>query len=104
MEPSEYGSTTALEILATSVVMRLSVAELDWLWGELARRTEEKRCAASGEGAETFVLAGYRDAWEPMRPPLQAAMGLVSRIHTSRTLSESLPRSDRPRSATPPSL
>ena len=43
MEPPEYKSTLALEILATSLVTRLTLGELEWLWRALAQRTEEKR-------------------------------------------------------------
>jgi hypothetical protein len=43
MEPPEYRSITPLEVLAASLVVRLSLNELEWLWRELARRTEEKR-------------------------------------------------------------
>jgi hypothetical protein len=66
MEPLEYRSIVPLEVLAISLVMRLSVDELEWLWRELAWRTEEKRSQAYEEGEEPIVLAGYRDAWEPM--------------------------------------
>ncbi len=43
MEPTEYKSTFALEVLATSLVARLTLDELEWLCNALARRTEEKR-------------------------------------------------------------
>jgi hypothetical protein len=43
MEPTEYKSTFALEVLVTSLVTRLTLGELEWLWRELAQRTEEKR-------------------------------------------------------------
>ncbi len=43
MEPTEYKSTFALEVLATSLVMRLTLDELEWLCNALAQRTEEKR-------------------------------------------------------------
>jgi hypothetical protein len=43
MEPTEYKSTFALEVLVTSLVMRLTLDELEWLSRELAQRTEEKR-------------------------------------------------------------
>jgi hypothetical protein len=46
MEPLEYRSIVPLEVLAASLVMRLSVDELEWLWRDLAKRTEEKRCKA----------------------------------------------------------
>ncbi len=47
MEPLECRSTP-LEVLATSLVMRLSVDDLQWLGRELAKRAEEKRSGASG--------------------------------------------------------
>jgi hypothetical protein len=68
MEPPDDRNTVSLEVLATSLVMRLSVGELEWLWRELAQRAEEKTSEACEGGAEPLVLAGYRDAWEPMRP------------------------------------
>ncbi len=43
MESTEYESTFALEILATSLVTRLTLDELEWLHNALAQRTEEKR-------------------------------------------------------------
>ena len=43
MEPTESKSTFALEVLATSLVARLTLDELEWLCNALARRTEEKR-------------------------------------------------------------
>jgi hypothetical protein len=43
MDPTEYKSTFALEILATSLVTRLTLDELEWLCNALAQRTEEKR-------------------------------------------------------------
>ena len=43
MEPTEYKSTFALEVLATSLVTRLTLDELEWLCNALAQRTEEKR-------------------------------------------------------------
>ena len=55
MEPPEYGSIFPLEVLATSLAMRLSVDELEWLWRELAQRTEEKRCKACEERVEPIV-------------------------------------------------
>jgi hypothetical protein len=39
--------------LATSLVMRLSLNELEWLWRELAQRTQEKRRKECNEGGET---------------------------------------------------
>jgi hypothetical protein len=67
METPKSRSIAPLEILATSLVMRLSLDELEWLCGELAQRTEEKRRKESKEGGEPSVLAGYRDAWKPIR-------------------------------------
>jgi hypothetical protein len=64
MEPSESRSILPLEILATSLVMRLSLNELEWLWRELAKRTEEKRRKESKAGGEPSVLAGNRGVWE----------------------------------------
>ena len=43
MEPTEHKGTFALEVLASSLVTRLTLDELEWLCGALARRTEEKR-------------------------------------------------------------
>ncbi len=43
MEPTEYKSTFALEVLTSSLVTRLTLDEFEWLWRELAQRTEEKR-------------------------------------------------------------
>ena len=43
MEPPEYKSTLTLEILAASLVTRLTLGELEWLCRTLAQRTEEKR-------------------------------------------------------------
>jgi hypothetical protein len=53
MQLPEYRSIAPIEILATSLVMRLSVDELEWLWRELAQRTEEKRRKECKEGGET---------------------------------------------------
>ncbi len=55
---------TALEILATSLEMRLTPDELEWLSMALKERAEQRRREA---GSELPVLAGYRDAWEPVR-------------------------------------
>jgi hypothetical protein len=55
MEPSEYKSTLPLEILATSLVTRLTLDELEWLSRVLAQRTNEKSRKERG--------IGYRDAW-----------------------------------------
>jgi hypothetical protein len=43
MEPTEYKGTFALEVLASSLVTRLTVDELEWLCNALAQSTEEKR-------------------------------------------------------------
>jgi hypothetical protein len=43
MEPTEYKGTFALEVLASSLVTRLTLDELEWLCNALAQRTEEKR-------------------------------------------------------------
>jgi hypothetical protein len=63
-EDPQAGSLSALGILAASLVLRLSPDELEWLYRELEERAEEKRREASGEER---VLAGYRDAWEPVK-------------------------------------
>ncbi len=42
-ESPEHKSTFALEVLATSLVTRLTLDELEWLCNALAQRTEEKR-------------------------------------------------------------
>ena len=62
MELHKYSSTVPLEVLAASLAMHLSVDELEWLWRDLARRTQEKRCTACEAGEEPFVLESYRDA------------------------------------------
>jgi hypothetical protein len=55
MEPLEYRSIVPLEVLAASLTMRLSVDELEWLWKELATRTEaEKRKDAEIEQRESL--------------------------------------------------
>lgn len=56
-------SISALGILASSLTQRLTTEELEWLYRELEKRTEEKR----RETGEEPVLAAYRDAWEPVR-------------------------------------
>jgi hypothetical protein len=64
--PGEYpqiGSISVLEILAASLALRLTPDELEWLGKDLEGRAEEKRREAGGEER---VLAGYRDAWEPV--------------------------------------
>ncbi len=53
-----------LEILAASLGMRLTPEELEWLSRALKERAEQRRREA---GSEPLVLAGYRDAWEPVR-------------------------------------
>ena len=67
MQPPEYRSFAALEVLATSMVMRLSLNDLEWLWRELAQRTQEKRRKASKVGGEPPILADNREALEPNR-------------------------------------
>ncbi len=63
MEPPEYPSTLPLEILAASLAMRLTLDELDWLWRELAQRTEaQRREEAPREQREPLVGATYRNA------------------------------------------
>jgi hypothetical protein len=54
MEPLEYRKTLALEVLAASLQMRLTLDELEWLWRELAQRTQaqKRRKAARREGGE----------------------------------------------------
>ena len=54
---------TALEILAASLGMRLTPEELEWLSMALKEKAEQKWREA---GSEIPVLAGYRDAWEPV--------------------------------------
>ena len=56
--------STPLEVLATSLGMRLTHYELEWLWRALKEQAEQKDAEAEG-GAP--VLAGYRDACEPVR-------------------------------------
>jgi hypothetical protein len=63
-EDPQVGSISTIGILAASLVLRLSPDELEWLYRELEQRAEEKRREA---GNEERVLAGYRDAWEPVR-------------------------------------
>jgi hypothetical protein len=65
MEPPERSatSTTHLEVLAASLVIRLAPEELELLWSTLKERAEEKRLEAPA--GRLPVLAGYRDAWEP---------------------------------------
>ena len=64
MEPSEYRSTLPLELLASSLAMRLTLDELDWLWRELAQRTEaqKRREEVLREQREPLVRATYRNA------------------------------------------
>ena len=67
MEPPKSSSIVSLEVLATSLVMRLSLNELAWLWRDLAQRTQEKRRKETKEGGEPPILASNRDAWEPIK-------------------------------------
>ncbi len=53
-----------LDILAASLGIRLTPEELEWLSMALKERAEQRRSEA---GSEVPVLAGYRDAWEPVR-------------------------------------
>ena len=69
MQPPQYRSFTALEVLATSLLMRLTLDELEWLWRELKERTDQKRGEMAG--GQLPVQAGYRDAWEPVRDVAQ---------------------------------
>jgi len=69
MQPPQYRSFTALEVLATSLLMRLALDELEWLWRELKERTDQKRGEMAG--GQLPVQAGYRDAWEPVRDVAQ---------------------------------
>lgn len=64
-ESPQGRSITALEILASSLALRLTPEELEWLYRELEERAEEKKKRETG--GEPPVLAGYRDAWEPVR-------------------------------------
>lgn len=63
MKLSENSNTTALEVLAASLAMRLTMDELEWLGAALNERAAEKRSEAVD--GQLPVLAGYRDAWEP---------------------------------------
>ena len=54
----------SLDILAASLGMRLTPDELEWLSRALKERAEQRRREA---GSEKSVLAGYLDAWEPVR-------------------------------------
>jgi hypothetical protein len=54
----------SLEILATSLSMRLTPDELEWLSMALKERTMQRRREA---GSEKPVLAGSRNAREPVR-------------------------------------
>ena len=56
--------STALEVLATSLGMRLTHYELEWLWRALKEQAAQKEPEAEGAAP---VLAGYRDACEPVR-------------------------------------
>jgi hypothetical protein len=57
MESPTLSSLTALEILATSLVMRLTLEELEWLERRLAEHTQEKRRKEAVEPLAT-LLAG----------------------------------------------
>ena len=56
--------STPLEVLATSLGMRLTHYELEWLWRALKEQAEQKD-PEEEDGAP--VLAGYRDACDPVR-------------------------------------
>jgi hypothetical protein len=45
--------------------MRLTLDDLEWLWRELKESTEKKWLQAAG--GQLPVMAGYRDACDPMR-------------------------------------
>ena len=66
MEPSEYKSTLALEVLASSLVTRLTLDELEWLSRQLAQRIEAQRrkelLAASHSGSKR---RGAKSSWRP---------------------------------------
>jgi hypothetical protein len=62
-ENPQFRSISALGVLAASLAQRLTPDELEWLYRELEERAEKKR----REAGEERVLAGYRDAWEPLR-------------------------------------
>jgi hypothetical protein len=63
MERPEYPRSLPLEILAASLAMRLTLDELDWLWRELAQRTEaHRREEVQRERREPLVRATYRNA------------------------------------------
>jgi hypothetical protein len=64
MKNTKSMSNTYLEVLARSLSMRLTLDELEWLWDELREQAKEKRRQA---GEESFGLADYQHAWEPMR-------------------------------------
>jgi hypothetical protein len=55
--------STALEVLATSLGMRLTHYELEWLWRALKKQADQE----PETDGEAPVLAGYRDACEPVR-------------------------------------
>jgi hypothetical protein len=63
-EDPQFRSISVLGVLAASLAQRLTPDELEWLCRDLEERAEEKRREAGGEER---VLAGYRDAWEPVR-------------------------------------
>jgi hypothetical protein len=74
MEPTEYKSTFALEVLTSSLVTRLTLDELEWLCNALAQRTEEKR---RKEG---------RMATSSVRPRGANNNGRVADAHNSHTI------------------
>jgi hypothetical protein len=43
LESLEYRRIVPLEVIAASLAMHLSIDELEWLWRELAKRTEAER-------------------------------------------------------------
>jgi hypothetical protein len=66
-----------LEILATSLAMRLTPDELEWLSMALKERAGQRRREA---GSEPPVHAGYRDAWEPARRNVAEGIRGISRV------------------------
>jgi hypothetical protein len=68
VEPLEYSCIVPLEVLAASLATRLGVDELEWLWRELAKRTEaERREGVRSARGEPLIPATYKNAWEPMK-------------------------------------
>jgi hypothetical protein len=49
MESAELSTITVLEILATSLVTRLTLDELEWLGSMLVEHAEEQRCKEAVE-------------------------------------------------------